>query len=250
MCRPDLIINPHAFPSRMTIGMLLESLVSKAGALAGQFVDGSPFQAADGGPTAQDLVQTAGDTLEGAGFSRLGGMCRIQTDSGQKICSPHVLHLLSDNAADCFGTSCWDTDDALQYSSMSSTRTHCHILVELCELARNVKWPFCGVSNMTLAFTKHSCRAFHARCPHNRHAHAHTPSDVQPYDYRCGQDAVNADDDSLSMLLFLCVGESLISGVTGEEFSADIYVGPVYYQRLRHMVSDKFQVGLPHALLA
>ena len=57
----------------MTIGMLLESLVSKAGALGGRFVDGSPFQAADGGATAQDLVQTAGDTLEATGFSRLGG---------------------------------------------------------------------------------------------------------------------------------------------------------------------------------
>lgn len=42
--RPDLIINPHAFPSRMTIGMLMESLVSKAGALQGKFVNSSPFQ--------------------------------------------------------------------------------------------------------------------------------------------------------------------------------------------------------------
>ena len=33
----------------------------------------------------------------------------------------------------------------------------------------------------------------------------------------------------------------MVSGVTGEEFAADIYIGPVYYQRLRHMVSDKFQ---------
>ena len=35
----------------------------------------------------------------------------------------------------------------------------------------------------------------------------------------------------------------MISGVTGEEFAAEIFIGPVYYQRLRHMVSDKFQVS-------
>jgi DNA-directed RNA polymerase beta subunit len=37
--------------------------------------------------------------------------------------------------------------------------------------------------------------------------------------------------------------EKMISGVTGEEMACDIYIGVVYYQRLRHMVSDKFQVG-------
>ena len=36
--------------------------------------------------------------------------------------------------------------------------------------------------------------------------------------------------------------EPMYSGVTGEEFAADIYLGVVYYQRLRHMVNDKFQV--------
>jgi len=36
--------------------------------------------------------------------------------------------------------------------------------------------------------------------------------------------------------------ERMYSGQTGEEFEADIFIGIVYYQRLRHMVSDKFQV--------
>jgi DNA-directed RNA polymerase I subunit RPA2 len=36
--------------------------------------------------------------------------------------------------------------------------------------------------------------------------------------------------------------EPMYSGITGQEFAADIYFGLVYYQRLRHMVLDKFQV--------
>ncbi|PSC76790.1 DNA-directed RNA polymerase I subunit 2 isoform X1 [Micractinium conductrix] len=106
--RPDLLINPHAFPSRMTIGMLIESLTGKAGALTGQFVDASPFQSSDAGEKV-DQPEEFGQLLEQAGFTRNGG-------------------------------------------------------------------------------------------------------------------------------------EVMISGVTGEPFPVDIYIGVVYYQRLRHMVSDKFQV--------
>lgn len=45
--------------------------------------------------------------------------------------------------------------------------------------------------------------------------------------------------------------EPMYSGIYGCEFKVDIYIGSVYYQRLRHMVNDKFQVrttGPVHAL--
>lgn len=39
--------------------------------------------------------------------------------------------------------------------------------------------------------------------------------------------------------------EKLYSGIDGREMEADIFFGIVHYQRLRHMVSDKFQVRIP-----
>lgn len=104
---PDVIINPHAFPSRMTIGMFVESLAGKAGALHGLAQDGSPWQFSD--VPGERATEYFGEQLRAAGF-------------------------------DYFGN------------------------------------------------------------------------------------------------------EPMYSGITGEELKADVYVGVVYYQRLRHMVNDKFQV--------
>ncbi|KAH7107897.1 beta and beta-prime subunits of DNA dependent RNA-polymerase [Auriculariales sp. MPI-PUGE-AT-0066] len=103
--QPDVIINPHAFPSRMTIGMLVESMAGKAGAMHGIAQDATPFQFSED----DTAVAYFGEQLRAAGYNYYGN-------------------------------------------------------------------------------------------------------------------------------------EPMYSGITGEEFAADIYFGVVYYQRLRHMVNDKFQV--------
>ncbi|KAJ3622585.1 hypothetical protein Zmor_004495 [Zophobas morio] len=50
---PDVIMNPHGFPSRMTVGKLLELLSGKAGVLAGKFHYGTAF----GGDKVEDMCR-------------------------------------------------------------------------------------------------------------------------------------------------------------------------------------------------
>eukprot|EP00397_Hematodinium_sp_SG-2012_P003066 GEMP01003074.1.p1 GENE.GEMP01003074.1~~GEMP01003074.1.p1 ORF type:complete len:1220 (+),score=278.51 GEMP01003074.1:80-3661(+) len=61
---PDLIMNPHGFPSRMTVGKMFECVGSKAAALEGTFADGSCF-----GGTSPELMYR---TLIKHGFAPTG----------------------------------------------------------------------------------------------------------------------------------------------------------------------------------
>lgn len=63
---PDLIMNPHGFPSRMTVGKMIELIGSKAGALDGRTRLGSAFGELDG---LAEEVSAIGETLVEHGFS-------------------------------------------------------------------------------------------------------------------------------------------------------------------------------------
>ncbi|XP_014238823.1 DNA-directed RNA polymerase III subunit RPC2 [Trichogramma pretiosum] len=50
---PDMIMNPHGFPSRMTVGKIIELLAGKAGVLKGKFHYGTAF----GGSKVEDICE-------------------------------------------------------------------------------------------------------------------------------------------------------------------------------------------------
>ncbi len=69
--RPDIIINPHCIPSRMTIGQLIECVVGKATVMTGEFYDGSPTFYEDKSYMKQ-FTTMIGDKLTEYGFQRHG----------------------------------------------------------------------------------------------------------------------------------------------------------------------------------
>jgi len=61
---PDLIMNPHGFPSRMTVGKMIELLAGKAGVLDGHRRYGTAF--------AGDSVASCSEALVSHGFHYAG----------------------------------------------------------------------------------------------------------------------------------------------------------------------------------
>ena len=77
--RPDLIINPHALPSRMTIGQLVETLMGKACAYYGGFGDCTAFV------NKGSKHEIFGSLLRNIGYSSTGNELMYSGETGEQL---------------------------------------------------------------------------------------------------------------------------------------------------------------------
>jgi DNA-directed RNA polymerase II subunit RPB2 len=77
--RPDLIVNPHAFPSRMTIGQFVETIMAKACVVYGAFGDCTAFV------NLGNKQATFGSMLQKENYSSTGTQVLYNGSTGEQI---------------------------------------------------------------------------------------------------------------------------------------------------------------------
>ena len=77
--RPDMIINPHAIPSRMTIGHLVECIIGKASSIYGGFSDCTAFN------NKGSKIKVFGEMLSNVGYHSSGNEFLYNGMTGEQI---------------------------------------------------------------------------------------------------------------------------------------------------------------------
>lgn len=77
---PDLIINPHCIPSRMTINQLLECVLSKKCVMKGQYGDATPFS-----ENSVNIVDELCNELQSCGYERHGLETMFNPYTGEEM---------------------------------------------------------------------------------------------------------------------------------------------------------------------
>lgn len=77
--KPDLIINPHAIPSRMTIGQIIETMFGKLCSELGTFGDCTAYQSKGSN------ISTYGEQLTNAGFHSSGNQLLHDAQTGEQL---------------------------------------------------------------------------------------------------------------------------------------------------------------------
>lgn len=74
---PDIIVNPHSFPTRMSMGQLMECLMAKACCVSGSRLDGTAFNNVN--------IDSVSDILEDVGLNRHGDELMYNGYTGEQI---------------------------------------------------------------------------------------------------------------------------------------------------------------------